>query len=164
MKTEFTALQHNHTWKLVPRSTFMNVISCKWIFKLKHKSDGSIERYKARTIAKGFKEENGFDYDEIFSPIIKITTVRILLSLAINHKCFIHKLDLSNAFLHGELQETIFREQPWGFINKFFPCHVCQLKKSLYGLKHAPWAWFLKLSTYLLSWVFCFQNRHLFVF
>ena len=151
MKTEFTALQHNQTWKLVPRSTFMNVISCKWVFKLKHKYDGSIERYKARLVAKGFKEEDGFDYDETFSPVIKITTVRILLSLAISQRWLIHQLDVSNAFLHGELQETIFMEQPPGFINSAFPHHVCQLNKSLYGVKQAPRAWFLKLSTHLLS-------------
>ena len=151
MKTEFIALKHNQTWKLVPRSTFMNVINCKWVFKLKHKYDGSIERYKARLVAKGFKQEDGFDYDETFSPVIKITTVRILLSLAISQRWLIHQLDVSNAFLHGELQETIFMEQPPGFVNTALPNHVCQLNKSLYGLKQAPRTWFLKLSTYLLS-------------
>ena len=109
----------------------MNVISCKWIFKLKHKSDGSVERYKARLVAKGFKQEDGFDYDETFSPVIKITIVRILLSIAISQNWLIHQLDVSNAFLQGESQEIIFMEQPPDFINKVFPHHVCQLKKSL---------------------------------
>ena len=129
----------------------MNVINCKWVFKLKHKADGSIERHKARLVAKGFKHEDGFDYDETFSPVIKITTVRILLSLAISKKWFIHQLDVSNALLHGDIQELIFMEQPPGFVNTNLPHHVCQLKKSLYELKQAPRAWFLKLSTYLLS-------------
>ena len=129
----------------------MNAINCKWIFKLKYKANGSIECHKARLVAKGFKQEDGFDYDETFSPVVKITTVRILLSLAISKKWFIHQLDVSNVFLHGDLKELIFMEQLPGFVNTNFPHHVCQLKKSLYGLKQAPLAWFLKLSTYLLS-------------
>ena len=107
MKTEFNALLHNHTWQLVPRSPHMNVINCNWIFKLKHKPDGSTERYKARLVAKGFKQEDDFDYDETFSPLTKITTVRILLSIAISQNWLIHQLDVSNAFLHGDLEETI---------------------------------------------------------
>ena len=164
MKTEFNALLHNHTWQLVPRSPHMKVINCKWIFKLKHKPDGSIERYKARLVAKGFKQEDGFDYDETFSPVIKITTVRILLSLTISQNWLIHQLHVSNAFLHGDLQETIFMEQPPGFINHVFPHHVCKLQKSLYGLKQAPRAWFLKLSTYLLSLGFSASKTDTFLF
>ena len=137
----------------------MNVINCKWIFKLKYKADGSIERHKARLVAKGFKQEDGFDYDETFSPVVKITTVRILLSLAISQKWFIHQLDVPNAFLHGDLKELIFMEQPSGFVNTNFPHHVCQLKKSLYGLKQAPREWFLKMSTYLLSLGFSASKR-----
>ena len=104
MKTEFNALLHNHTWQLVPRSPHMNVINCKWIFKLKHKPDGSIKLYKAMLVEKGFKQEDGFDYDETFSPVIKITTVHILLSLYISQNWLIHQLHVSNAFLHGDLQ------------------------------------------------------------
>ena len=132
MKTEFNALLHNHTCQLVPQSPHMNVINCKLIFKLKDKPDGSIERYKARLVAKGFKQEDGFDYDETFSPVIKITTVRILLSLAISQNWLIHQLDVSNAFLHGDLQETIFMEQPLGFISHVFPHHVCKLQNIMW--------------------------------
>ena len=114
MKTEFTALQHNQTWNLVPWSSFMNIINFKWIFKLKHKSDGSIERHKAQLVAKGFKQVDGFDYDETFSLVVKITIVCNLLSLAISKKWFIRQLDVSNAFLHGEWWRIISKHEHKG--------------------------------------------------
>ena len=151
MHAEYQALMDNHTWSLVPKNEDMNIIGCRWIFKLKLKSDGSIDRYKARLVAKGYTQEDGFDYMDTFSPIVKITTVRLLLSIAISQKWQIHQLDVSNAFIHGDLKEQLYMSQPPGFINPQFPDFVCQLKKSLYGLKQAPREWFKKLSSYLIS-------------
>ena len=151
MYAEYQALMDNHTWSLVPKNEDMNIIGCRWIFKLKFKSDGSIDRYKARLVAKDYTQEDGFDYMNTFSPVVKITMVRLLLSIAISQKWQIHQLDVSNAFLHGDLKEQLYMSQPPGFINPQFPDFVCQLKKSLYGLKQAPRKWFKKLSLYLIS-------------
>ena len=138
MEEEILALHHNHTWTLVPKSLNMNVIGFRWIYNVKQKPDGTIDRYKARLVAKGYKQEEGLDYQETFSPVIKITTVRLLLSLAVTKNWYIHQMDVSNAFLHGNLTKTIFMSQPPGFQDKIFPSYVCQLHKSLYGLKQPP--------------------------
>lgn len=108
----------------------MNVVSCKWVFRLKYKADGTVERHKARLVAKGFKQQAGIDYHETFSPVIKITTVRLLLSLAVSCRWTIRQLDVSNAFLHGHLDETVFMEQPPGFTHPHLPHYVCKLHKS----------------------------------
>jgi hypothetical protein len=120
------------------------------VYKVKQHSDGSIERYKARLVAKGFQQRDGIDYKETFSPVIKPATIRILLSLAVHYNWPLKQLDVSNAFLHGQLSEEVFMEQPTGFVDSMFPGHVCKLKKALYGLKQAPRAWFQRLSQALL--------------
>ena len=149
MLDEYTALIRNDTWCLVPCPAGVNVVTEKWIFRHKLNSDGTLARYKARWVVRGFTQQAGVDYGETFSPVVKPATIRVVLSIATSHKWPIHQLDVKNAFLHGELAETVYCAQPSGFIDASKPNHVCQLQKSLYGLKQAPRTWFLKFTSYL---------------
>ncbi|PKU75882.1 Retrovirus-related Pol polyprotein from transposon TNT 1-94 [Dendrobium catenatum] len=149
MSQEFQALQAQATWDLVPYSTDKNILGCKWIFRTKYKSDGSIARYKARLVAKGFNQEHGLDYTETFSPVAKMPTIRVLILIALHYKWEIHQLDVSNAFLHGKLSDTVYMYQPPGFVDSLHPNHVCKLNKALYGLKQSPREWYSTLSSHL---------------
>jgi hypothetical protein len=151
MKTEFDALILNKTWRLIPPRDDLNIIDSKWVFKLKHKADGSIDRYKARLVAKGFKQQYGVDYDDTFSPVIKPTTIRLLLSLAVTNNWSLRQIDIQNAFLHGILEEDVYMKQPPGFEDSSHPEYICKLDKALYGLKQAPRAWFARLSSTLIK-------------
>ena len=151
MKLEFDALMSNSTWTLCPRPPNHNIICNKWVYTIKRKSDGSVERFKARLVAKGFDQRNGVDYTETFSPVIKPSTIRIILALAVHFDWEIRQLDVSNAFLHGNLRDEVVMEQPQGFNDNAHPDFVCKLHKALYGLKQAPRAWFTQLSTFLLD-------------
>ena len=149
MEQEFYALQQNDTWRLVPPKSRVNIIDSKWIFKIKRHADGSIERYKARLVAKGFKQRYGLDYEDTFSPVIKPTTIRLLLSLAVTRGWSLRQLDVQNAFLHGILEEEVYMRQPPGFVDPTRPHHLCRLVKALYGLKQAPRAWHARLGSVL---------------
>ncbi|KAJ9565416.1 hypothetical protein OSB04_001382 [Centaurea solstitialis] len=129
MEEEITALEQNQTWELVPRPRDIKPISCKWVYKIKRRPDGSIERYKARLVARGFSQQYGLDYDETFSPVAKITTIRVLLALA------------------AKLDREIYMDQPKGFEDATNSNHVCKLRKALYGLKQR--AWYGKIAEFL---------------
>jgi hypothetical protein len=152
MLDEFNALLHNGTWDLVPPSSSPNLVSCKWVFRIKRNSDGTVDRYKARLVAKGFHKRPGIDYKETFSPVIKPTTIRIVLSLAVTNGWPLRQLDINNAFLHGTLSEAVFMSQPPGFTDSHFSTHVCQLRKAFYGLRQAPGPGIMSfaLSCYLM--------------
>jgi Reverse transcriptase (RNA-dependent DNA polymerase) len=154
MADEITALARNQTWTLVPPPFNQKVIGCKWVFKTKRNSDGSIERHKTRLVAKGFNQVCGIDFEETYSPIVRPTTIRVTLSLALNLNWTLRQLDVSNAFLNGDLNEQVFMQQPQGFTDPTNPDFVCLLHKSLYGLRQAPRVWFEKLSSTLLSFGF----------
>lgn len=153
MDHEFNALLHNGTWELVPKSSH-TPIGCKWIFRIKRNPDGSISKYKARLVAKGFLQQQGKYYFETFSPVTKPVTIRTVLSIALSSNWNIRQLDVNNAFLHGTLHEEVFMTQPPGYIHPDYPTHVCKLRKSLYGLKQAPRAWYLELTSFLVSFGF----------
>jgi len=151
MQEEIQALHSNHTWSLVPSHPSMNVIGSRWVYKIKRHADGRIDRYKARLVARGFSQQEGIDYLETFSPVVKPTTVRLVLTIAVSYGWNIHQLDVHNAFLNGILQEEVYMAQPPGFANSVMSSHVCHLHKSLYGLKQAPRAWYNRLSEFLIS-------------
>jgi hypothetical protein len=108
MEEEYTALKRNQTWHLVEAKQGNNLIDCKWVYKIKKKADGSVDRYKARLVAKGFRQCYGIDYEDTFSPVVKIATVRLVLPLAISRGWCLRQLDVQNAFLHGVLEEEVY--------------------------------------------------------
>ena len=146
MEAEVQALHENATWTLVPRPHGQNIIGCKWVYKLKQHADGSIDKYKARLVARGFTQQYGIDYMDTFSPVVKPATVRLVLSLAVSRDWHLRQVDISNAFLHGVLTETAYMQQPPGFQDSQHPDYVCKLQKALYGLKQSPRAWYSRLS------------------
>jgi len=108
MNAELHALDRNQTWTLVPPPSGIKPIGCRWVYKLKHKPDGIVDRFKAQLVAKGFIQTEGLDYFKTFSPVVKLTIIRILLALATTSDWFIHQLDVDNAFLHGDLYEDLY--------------------------------------------------------
>lgn len=149
MAEEIEALERNQTWDLVPKPLNTKPISCKWVYKLKQRTDGTVERFKARLVARGFSQQYGLDYDETFSPVAKLTTVRVLLALAASKDWNLWEMDVKNAFLHGELDREIYIDQPLGFQSQDYLEHVCKLRKALYWLKQAPRAWYGKIVEFL---------------
>jgi hypothetical protein len=143
MNEEMKSLQRNATWEVIDLPAGKKPVGCRWIFSVKYKADGDIERFKARLVAKGYSQTYGIDYAETFAPVAKINTVRILLSLAANFDWPLHQFDVKNAFLHGNLQEEVYMELPPGCqLQVEGSKQVCKLRKSLYGLKQSPRAWF----------------------
>ena len=112
MKEELDTLSKNHTWDLVTLPLGKSVIGCKWIYKIKTRSDGSIERYKACLVAKGFTQEYGIDYEETIAPISRISSVRALLVVAVASRWDLFQMDVKNAFLNGDLSEEVYMQPP----------------------------------------------------
>ncbi|RVW93300.1 Retrovirus-related Pol polyprotein from transposon RE1 [Vitis vinifera] len=146
MLEEIYALEDNHTWKLVDLPQGKKVVGCKWVFAVKVNPDGSVARLKARLVARGYAQTYGVDYSDTFSPVAKLNSVRLFISIAASQQWMIHQLDIKNAFLHGDLEEEVYLEQPPGFVAQGEYGKVCRLKKALYGLKQSPRAWFGKFS------------------
>ncbi|WJZ88053.1 hypothetical protein VitviT2T_007385 [Vitis vinifera] len=143
MNEEMKSLQKNETWELVECPPGKKPVGCRWIYTMKYKADGSIERFKARLVVKGYTQTYGIDYTETFAPVAKINTIRVLLSLAANLDWPLQQFDVKNVFLHGELSEEVYMDLPPGCMVSEKQCQkVCKLKKSLYGLNQSPRTWF----------------------
>jgi len=152
MKEEMNSLYKNQTWELVPKPKDKSLVGCKWIYKVKEGTSGNEPiRFKARLVAKGFTQKEGVDYNEIFSPVVKYTTIRVMLALVAHFNWELEQLDVKTAFLHGDLEEKIYMSQPRGFEDRDKPNHVCYLKKSLYGLKQSPRQWYKRFDFYVHS-------------
>jgi hypothetical protein len=110
-------------------------VGCKWVFKKKLRPDDTIDKYKARLVAKGYTQKEGEDFFDTYSPVARLTTIHVLLSLAASHSLLVHQMDVKTTFLNGELEEKIYMTQPDGFVVKGQEDKVCKLMKSLYGQK-----------------------------
>jgi transposase InsO family protein len=153
LDSEYEQLVDAETWELVPRSEAPNVISGKWVFKIKKNSDGSIDRYKARWVARGFSQKHDIDYTEIFAPVIRYSSVRLLLSIANIHDLDLYGCDVSNAFARSDVDQNLYVRQPTGY-EQSGPTGgslVCKLIKGLYGTKQAARLWHRKLRSHLLD-------------
>lgn len=148
---EYSSLIENETWTLAPLPSNRLPIKCKWIFKIKPGYNDIPTRYKARLVAKGYSQRKGIDYKETFAPVVKHTSLRLILAIASKEDLDMIQLDIKTAFLYGDLEEELYMEQPEGFIDHTKASAVCKLKKCIYGLKQAPRAWHGKFNNFLLK-------------
>lgn len=150
IKEEYNSLIKNNVWELVDRPTDVNIVSCKWVFKIKKDIQGN-ERHKARLVARGFSQSYGFDYFETFSPVARISTIRLLIALSAQLNLLIEHFDVVTAFLHGDLSEKVYMSLPEGFDSQDKTGKICLLKKAIYGLKQSSRAWNSKVNNVLLD-------------
>ncbi len=160
MDEEMVMLDANATWELVAFPKDKKTIGCKWVYKVEHNADGSVSKYKARLVAKGYVQTYGIDYEETYSLVAKMTTVRAIIAMAALKGWSLHQMDVTNVFLHGDLQEEMYMEQPPGYVDQTHSNLVCRLKKALYGLKQAPRVWSDKIGQYLVTSGFQTSNAN----
>lgn len=156
MMEELSALEENGTWSVVPLPHGKHAIGCRWVYKIKYASNGTVDRHKARLVAKGYTQQEGVDFFETFSPVAKLTSVKIVLALAAVNQWHLEQLDINNAFLNGDLSEEVYMDLPLGYsFNKDTTTKlVCKLHKSLYGLRQASRQWYSKFSHSVLDFGF----------
>ncbi|GKE31225.1 retrovirus-related pol polyprotein from transposon TNT 1-94, partial [Tanacetum coccineum] len=151
MQDELNQFERLQVWELVPRPEGKNVIALKWIWKNKCDAENIVVRNKTRLVAKGYKQEEGIDFEESFAHVARLEAARMFIAYAAYKNITIFQMDVKTAFLNGPLKEEVYVSQPEGFIDPEFPNHVYRLKKALYGLKQAPRAWYDKLSSFLIE-------------
>ena len=149
MESEMRSLNDNDVWDVVPLPNGKQVVGSKWVYKIKRDADGNAERHKARLVAQGFTQQYGADYDETFSPVVRLESLRTLIAISVQRGFKLHHVDVSTAFLNGSLQEEVYMKQPKGFVKKGEENLVCKLKKSIYGLKQSSRCWNTTLHSHL---------------
>lgn len=126
-------------------------VGLKWIYKSKYNADGTLHKRKARLVAKGYSQREGIDFEEVFAPVARMETVRMMLAIGAQRRWPIYQLDVKSAFLNGELVEEVYVSQPEGFITKGKEKMVLKLRKALYGLRQAPRAWYNNVDRYFIN-------------
>lgn len=149
MDDETSSLIKNQTWELTTLLDGHSVVPCRWVFKSKLQSDGTIKRYKARLVARGFSQIQGIDYFETFSPVVRYESVRAILAVVAKHNMELMQFDVKTAFLNSSLKEDIYMQQPEGYEDG--SDRVCHLKKGLYGLKQSPRNWNNEFNNFVIS-------------
>lgn len=154
MEEEMSSLREHNVWELVDLPEGRQPVKCKWVYLIKRDTDNRPIRYKARLVAKGYSQIQGVDYEETFAPVARLDTLRLLLNLAAVFDLEVHQIDIKTAYLHGNLEEEIYMEQPEGFVKKGSEHKVCRLNKAIYGLKQAGRQWFKRLRNSMKTWGF----------
>ena len=154
MKSEMDSMYANQVWTLVDPPEGIVPIGCKWVFKRKIGKDGKVETYKARLVAKGYTQKQGLDYEETFSPVAMVKSIRIMLAIAAYYDYEIWQMDVKTAFLNGFIEENIYMEQPQGFVSANDSHKVCKLHRSIYGLKQASRSWNIRFDDTIKSFGF----------
>ncbi|KAK8938435.1 hypothetical protein KSP39_PZI011029 [Platanthera zijinensis] len=151
MNEEINMVEKNKTWKLVEPPANKEIIGLKWVYKIKENGDGTINKYKARIVAKGYSQISGIDFNETFAPVARLETIRAIISYAAQNRLKLYQLDVKSAFLNGEIREDVYVKQPRGYEIEGEEHKVYKLQKALYGLKQAPRAWHSNIDTYLIQ-------------
>ena len=141
MEKEMQSLKTDEVWDLVELPENRKAVGSKWVFRVKTDADGTVETHKARFVAQGFSQTFGNDYDETFSPVARFESILTVIALAAQHGLKLHQMDVTAAFLNGDLKEEVYMKQPEGFIQKGKEHLVCRLRRSIYGLKQSPRCW-----------------------
>lgn len=149
IKTELENHRQNNTWTLSKLPEGRRTVSARFVLHVKRNADGTVNKYKARLVARGFSQQQGIDYAETFSPVVRSGTTRLIIALAAICRFHIHQMDVTAAFLNGDVQEEIYMIQPPGMEDN--SGRVCKLNKAIYGLKQASRVWYQRLSRYLFS-------------
>lgn len=148
---EMEAIKKNGMWELMELLEGGKKVGVKWVYKTKFNENGEVDKYKVRLVVKGYAQQHGVAYTEVFAPVARMQTIRLVVAFVAQKGWTIYQLDVKSVFLHGELHETIFLEQPCGYLQKRNENMVYKLKNALYGLKRAPCTWYNRIKAYFMK-------------